>query len=223
MVADVSMSHRRRRWDVRGNWIAAFRRGSNGRLRRADSPPATKPAWSAQGNALSRETTYPQNRTLPHENFFGAIAKPPKPRARGPRAVGKIGIIAQKSWLEGHRATCRPRKTVKRLLPKVTQVCTVCKQNRGNSMTATIHVDSCGWTGRNSVICIRKRIASRSVTGSPITARDGMSIRNSGCLTRYRSPLDMRTSNGSNGRRFNISRIASAFIDSPVKMGRSYA
>jgi len=83
----------------------------------------------------------------------------------------------------------------------------------GQGIAASAYEEACGWAGRNSVICTSDNIAALSVTGSPIIARDGNSMRNSGCLTKCRSPLDMTISNGSNGRRLSISRIASAFTE----------
>ena len=70
---------------------------------------------------------------------------------------------------------------------------------------------------------LQREDAARSATGSVTITRLGSKIANSGCLTKCRSPLDMMTSNGSNGRRLSISRIASGFMDSPFRKGEQSA
>src|SRR5438067_671982 len=60
-------------------------------------------------------------------------------------------------------------------------------------------------------------MAIRSVAGSAITSRPGVTIANSGWRTSCTSPLDIRTSKGSNGDLFKTSRRVSAFITSSYR------
>ena len=63
----------------------------------------------------------------------------------------------------------------------------------------------------------------RSVSGSTMASRFLPIASTSGCRTWNASPLDNRNSNGSNGRRFNHSRIVSALINAPFHRIVSYA
>jgi len=146
-------------------------------------------------------------KTFPRLGLTRLYAVPPR------LGFGDGRALAADSHETAERAgTCRTghpaRRGLERVVPK--EAHTVAKPQ----------AEARGWIGRNLVTCIRESIAAWSATGSVTMTRLGMRMANSGCLTRCRSPLDITTSNGSNGRQFSISRIASAFIVSAVQKRR---